>query len=179
MSENKKLSSQVDTLRTALILADVPLPAGFETSPQLAQPPPLNPEMPASVSFRTDNLNHQRLHVDWPTQPYQQPAPTPAPQWPTVGLAPSASYSRQGGNSSVKPLPILPKGMRKIKPKRVSHLMLWRHFAVSSRFQFYIRKPSSRNGLKDIGYGGGSHRLRPCSRTYLHASYTPSSRSTI
>ncbi|KAL8915770.1 MAG: hypothetical protein Q9172_006681 [Xanthocarpia lactea] len=109
MSENKKLSSQVDILRTALILADVPLPAGFETSPQLAQAPPLDPEMPASVSFRTDNLNHQRLHVDWPTQPYQQPAPTPAPQWPTVGQAPNASYSRQGGNSSAKPLPTLPK----------------------------------------------------------------------
>ena len=115
MSENKKLSSQVDTLRTALILADVPLPAGFETSPQLAQPPPLNPEMPASVSFRTDNLNHQRLHVDWPTQPYQQPAPTPAPQWPAVESAPSASYSRQGVNSSAKPLPTLPKGMQKTK----------------------------------------------------------------
>ncbi|KAL8861059.1 MAG: hypothetical protein Q9178_002572 [Gyalolechia marmorata] len=109
MSENKKLSSQVDILRTALILADVPLPAGFETSTQLAQPPSLSPEMPASVSFKTDNLNHQRLHVDWTTQPYQQPAPTPAPQWPTVGLAPSASYSRQGGNPSAKPLPTLPK----------------------------------------------------------------------
>ncbi|KAL8777532.1 MAG: hypothetical protein Q9213_007813 [Squamulea squamosa] len=109
MSENKKLLNQVDILRTALILNNVPLPAGFEDSPQLAQAPLLSPELPASVSFKTDNSNHQRLHVDWPTQSYPQPAPTPGPEAPRGGLSPGNSRSQPGWNPTSKPLPILPK----------------------------------------------------------------------
>ncbi|KAL8769824.1 MAG: hypothetical protein Q9209_004262 [Squamulea sp. 1 TL-2023] len=100
MSENKKLCDQVDILRTALILNDVPLPASFEDSSQLAQPPLLSSELPASVSFKTDNSNHQRLHVDWPTRSYQQPATKPGSGNPR---------SHPGCNPTSKPLPVLPK----------------------------------------------------------------------
>ncbi|CAL8579393.1 hypothetical protein XPA_005142 [Xanthoria parietina] len=107
-SENKKLSSQVDILRTALVLADVPLPAGFEGSPQSAQLPSIDSEFPASISFRTDSSNHQRLHVDWPTPSHSQPAPAPAPQAPTEGLAPSDFHGHEDWIPQDKPLPILP-----------------------------------------------------------------------
>ncbi|KAL8749681.1 MAG: hypothetical protein Q9199_007535 [Rusavskia elegans] len=111
-SENKKLFSQVGVLRTALILANVPLPAGFEGSPQLAQLPSLDSELPASISFRTDSSNHQRLHVDWPTQSHSQPASapasTPAPQAPTGGFAPGDFHGREDWIPQDKPLPIVP-----------------------------------------------------------------------
>ncbi|KAL8644454.1 MAG: hypothetical protein Q9226_007755 [Calogaya cf. arnoldii] len=107
-SENKKLSSQVNALRTALVLADVPLPAGFEGSPPSTQLPSLHPELPASISFRTDSSNHQRLHVDWPTQSHNQPASTAAPHAPTGG-APGYLHSHDGLNPQGKPLPVLPQ----------------------------------------------------------------------
>ncbi|KAL9042353.1 MAG: hypothetical protein Q9180_000664 [Flavoplaca navasiana] len=106
-SENKKLSNQVDVLRTALVLADVPLPAGFEGSPQLAQPLSLDPGLPASISYRTDISNHQRLHVDWPTQPDMQSAPSPAPQDFTGESAPGHS-NYEGWPPQGKPLPVPP-----------------------------------------------------------------------
>ncbi|KAL8853336.1 MAG: hypothetical protein Q9221_001812 [Calogaya cf. arnoldii] len=107
-SENKKLSSQVNVLRTALVLADVPLPAGFEGSPQSTQLSSLGPELPASISFRTDSSNHQRLHVDWPTQSQNQSASTTAPHAPTGG-APGYSHNHGGLNPQGKPLPVLPQ----------------------------------------------------------------------
>ncbi|KAI4233866.1 MAG: hypothetical protein LQ349_004148, partial [Xanthoria aureola] len=111
-SENKKLSSQVGILRTALVLADVPLPAGFEGSPQSAQLQSPDSELPASISFRTDSSNHQRLHVDWPTpshsQPASAPAPAPAPQAPTERFAPGDFHGHDDWIPQDKPLPILP-----------------------------------------------------------------------
>ncbi|KAL8807045.1 MAG: hypothetical protein Q9200_004819 [Gallowayella weberi] len=111
MSENKKLSNQVGTLRTALILANVPLPAGFEDSSQSVQPPSLNPDMPASVSFRTDSSKHQRLHVDWPVQTTWQPATIPDQPAQASGEAfiPALSHDLGDWNVGGKQLPTLPQ----------------------------------------------------------------------
>lgn len=72
MTERDKLQGQVNILRTTLLLSNVPLPAGFEDSPAPTNQTlgskdlPTAPEMPATVSYRTDDLSHKRLHVDWP-----------------------------------------------------------------------------------------------------------------
>ncbi|KAL8807063.1 MAG: hypothetical protein Q9182_000896 [Xanthomendoza sp. 2 TL-2023] len=110
MSENKKLSNQVGTLRTALIVANVPLPAGFEDSSQSAQPRSLHPETPASVSFRTDSSKHQRLHVDWPAQTTWQPASIPdrPAQAPGEAFRSDLSHDLGGWNLGGKQLPTLP-----------------------------------------------------------------------
>ncbi|KAL8841764.1 MAG: hypothetical protein Q9170_000797 [Blastenia crenularia] len=109
-----KLQSQVDLLRTTLILANVPLPPGFEGSPQLAQPTSFEIDMPATVAFKTDNLNHQRLHVSWPSPPLNQPVPTPAPApFQASQRTPTSAHDQfmSGWNShGLKPLPTLPKG---------------------------------------------------------------------
>ena len=107
---NKKLQNQVDLLRTSLILANVPLPAGFEGSPQLAQPSTFDLDMPATVAFKTDRSNHQRLHISWPSPPANQPAPAPIrapiqpPEWTT-------GTGHEQSDRGSKPLPTLPKGI--------------------------------------------------------------------
>lgn len=115
-TENKKLQDQVELLRTSLILANVPLPAGFEGSPQLAQPNPSDINMPATVAFKLDSSNHQRLHVDWPSPPTDRPTPAPAPvsmsiQPPEWTPAPLHEKAMADLNlSGAKPLPRLPNG---------------------------------------------------------------------
>ncbi|KAL8719035.1 MAG: hypothetical protein Q9225_003892 [Loekoesia sp. 1 TL-2023] len=70
--------------------------------------------MPATVAFKTDSLNHQRLHVSWPSPPANQPAPAPAtlpvqpPEW-----APASAQEHpinEWNSGGFKPLPKLPKG---------------------------------------------------------------------
>lgn len=90
MQERDKLKGQVDSLKTTIILANIPLPEGIEeietSSPALRPFPDL--DMPATVSYSNDSLDHRRLHVnfpqrqelgsqgmDYPTQTY--PASTP------------------------------------------------------------------------------------------------------
>lgn len=113
--KNKKLQDQVELLRTSLILANVPLPAGFEGSPQLAQPTPFDLDMPATVAFKPDSSNHQRLHVSWPSPPANRPAPAPVPapvqqpEWAPASL--NENTMRERNLSGSKPLPSLPKGM--------------------------------------------------------------------
>ena len=69
MQEKERLQAQIDTLKTTLILSEVPLPPGFEESPvDPAQAfGSAIPDMPATVSYRTDDSAHQRLHVNWPS----------------------------------------------------------------------------------------------------------------
>ncbi|KAI4166754.1 MAG: hypothetical protein LQ343_007776 [Gyalolechia ehrenbergii] len=111
--KNKKLQDQVELLRTSLILANVPLPAGFEGSPQLAQPTPFDLDMPATVAFKPDSSNHQRLHVSWPSPPANRPAPAPVPapvqqpEWAPASL--NENTMRERNLSGSKPLPSLPK----------------------------------------------------------------------
>lgn len=90
MQERDKLKGQVDTLRTTIILSNIPLPEGTEelgiTSPSLQ--PLSDLDMPATISYANDALDHPRLHVnfpprqefgsqamDYPTQTYPVPAP--------------------------------------------------------------------------------------------------------
>ena len=90
-----KLQSQVDSLRTTVLLSNIPLPEGIEAFDPSS--PPLRPlsdlDMPATVSYTNDTLDHPRLHVnfpqrqenssqglDYPTQTYPQSSPYEAPQ---------------------------------------------------------------------------------------------------
>ncbi|KAL8712852.1 MAG: hypothetical protein Q9220_003060 [cf. Caloplaca sp. 1 TL-2023] len=102
LQQNHKLENQVSILRTALILAEVPLPAGFEGSPQLAQPQSLASDMPSTVSYKRDDLNHQRLHIDW-AKPAQGPGAGPQ------ALTGSRYDSRDWNSAGPKPLPNLPQ----------------------------------------------------------------------
>ena len=70
MQERGKLRGQIDILRTTIILSDIPLPAGAEdtSSPSAQHTSPPNLDMPATVSYSADDLNHQRLHVNFPRQ---------------------------------------------------------------------------------------------------------------
>ncbi|KAL8950155.1 MAG: hypothetical protein Q9222_003783 [Ikaeria aurantiellina] len=104
LQQNHKLENQVSILRTALILADVPLPAGFEGSPQLAQPQSLASDMPSTVSYKRDDLNHQRLHIDW-AKPAQGPGTNS--HFPT-GIR---QDSRDWNPVDPKPLPNLPQDL--------------------------------------------------------------------
>ncbi|KAL8931920.1 MAG: hypothetical protein Q9216_007025 [Gyalolechia sp. 2 TL-2023] len=113
VEENKSLQDQVELLRTSLILANVPLPAGFEASPQLAQPASFDLDMPATVAFKSDSSNHQRLHVSWPSPSASRPAPAPTPvpvqppEWSPIPL--HEATARERNLSGAKPLPKLPK----------------------------------------------------------------------
>ncbi|KAL8956041.1 MAG: hypothetical protein Q9193_006315, partial [Seirophora villosa] len=77
---NKKLQNQVDLLHTTLLSANVQLPAGFEGSPQSAQASFPSSDMPATIAYRADTANHERLHVTWPEPPPPPPARKPLPQ---------------------------------------------------------------------------------------------------
>ncbi|KAI4122270.1 MAG: hypothetical protein LQ338_005917, partial [Usnochroma carphineum] len=115
---NKKLQNQVDLLRTALIVGDVPLPPGIEGSSQSTQPTSSPFDMPATVAFKTDNANRGRLHITWPDPPPPQPVPQQQTQsrpehftqafersfTPTVD-----HFSGDWCGSNYKPLPHLPK----------------------------------------------------------------------
>ncbi|KAL8867177.1 MAG: hypothetical protein Q9174_005827, partial [Haloplaca sp. 1 TL-2023] len=104
MQETTKLQSQVDSLLSSLNSANIPLPAGFEGSLETAQAGDINFDMPATVSYRTDDLDHQRLHIDWP--------PTSASTWQTSQArvkSPATTFDSQWDHSGAKPLPGLPQ----------------------------------------------------------------------
>lgn len=119
---NKRLQNQVDLLHTTLLSANVQLPAGFEGSPQSAQASFSSSDMPATIAYRADNANHERLHVTWPEPPPPPPARKPLPQSAQCSQQPpdlsfevnfdsAVDHSNQDwyGTGS-KPLPHLPRG---------------------------------------------------------------------
>ena len=71
MQERDKIKGQVETLRTTIILSNIPLPEGTEELGTTS--PPLQPlsdlDMPATVSYANDALDHPRLHVNFPPRP--------------------------------------------------------------------------------------------------------------
>ena len=85
MQERDKFQGQVEILRTTLIFSNIPLPPGIDPPPTVpSQPLTSNdPEM-ATVSYRTDDLNHQRLHMNWmaPTAQNYPQINQPLPQRP-------------------------------------------------------------------------------------------------
>ncbi|KAL8760631.1 MAG: hypothetical protein Q9184_003191 [Pyrenodesmia sp. 2 TL-2023] len=72
---NEKLQNRVDLLQSTLARANLPLPAGCGGPSQTTQSASVPFDMPAIVAFKTDNANHERLHVTWPVSPQQQLAP--------------------------------------------------------------------------------------------------------
>lgn len=68
MQERDKLQSQIVNLKNTIILSNIPLPEGTEDIGTSS--PPLRPfadlDMPATVSYSNDALNHPRLHVNFP-----------------------------------------------------------------------------------------------------------------
>lgn len=112
MTERDKLEGQVNILRATLVLSNVPLPAGFEDSatpanqtigstdqPYSSTDLPTVPDMPATVSYRTDDLSHRRLHVNWPLSQGQYSGFDPAHQ------------QAFRDSSAGKPLPTVPTSL--------------------------------------------------------------------
>ena len=104
MEDKEKLQKQIDILKNNHIFSNLPLPPGFEdASTPLAQPPQqFSFDMPATVSYSADDLNHQRLHVD-----LQRQDPTPGLGYPTQTHPIAATY--QGHQDQQAP-PDLPNG---------------------------------------------------------------------
>lgn len=100
MQERDKLQSQVDTLRTTVVLSDISLPAEFEgiPAPSAPQLPLSGIDMPATVSYGADDLNHQRLHVNFPRQ-----IPCQGMDYPSQTYPPTNPY--QGNQLSGTPQP--------------------------------------------------------------------------
>ncbi|KAK0508362.1 hypothetical protein JMJ35_009446 [Cladonia borealis] len=102
LEDKEKLQRQVDILKNNHIFSELPLPPGFEsdTTP-LAQPPQLSDfEMPATVSYAADDLNHQRLHVN-----FQRQDPSQGLGYPTQIYPMAASYQ---GHQDPQATPDLP-----------------------------------------------------------------------
>jgi len=84
MQEKDKLQGQVDLLRNAVILNNIPLPAGVEELSTASAPPrPLSDlDMLATVSYSADDFNHDRLHVNFPQQDPSQGLGYPTQTYP-------------------------------------------------------------------------------------------------
>ena len=66
MQEKDRLRGQVNMLRTTLMFSNIPLPPGIDqpTMPE-DQIIGFNDSEIATVSYRTDELSHERLHLNW------------------------------------------------------------------------------------------------------------------
>lgn len=107
MEDKEKLQKQVDILKNNHIFSELPLPPGFEdASTPLAQlPQQFGFDMPATVSYSADDLNHQRLHVD-----LQRQDPAQGLGYPTQTYPMAASYQGQQGQQGQQAAPDLPNG---------------------------------------------------------------------
>ncbi|KAK3169810.1 hypothetical protein OEA41_009194 [Lepraria neglecta] len=104
MQEKEKLEKQVDILKTNHFLSELPLPAGIEDESPLAQPPPLSDfDMPATISYSNDELNHQRLHVNFPRQDPSQGLGYPTQTYPMA--APYQGHPQSQNPQSAPDLP--------------------------------------------------------------------------
>ena len=79
VEERNKLQAQIDNLKGVLVSSNLPLPPDLvdhNIDPNAAQTQPfLDFDMPATVSFATDSLQHERLHVAWPEPSSSQAQP--------------------------------------------------------------------------------------------------------
>lgn len=107
MEERDKFQGQVEILRTTLIFSNIPLPPGVDPPPTVpSQPLSSNdPEM-ATVSYRADDLSHQRLHVNWmaPTAPNYPQMNQSLPQRP-LHAGHSQGYQGPAGGRNLSSLP--------------------------------------------------------------------------
>lgn len=78
IEERDKLRSQIENLKVLIISANLPLPPDL-VDPEEPTTAPAAPtfdfDMPAKVSYSTDNLQHGRLHVQWPERSSGHPNP--------------------------------------------------------------------------------------------------------
>ena len=110
MQERDKLQNQIDTLKTTIILSNIPLPEGTEdteTSSPHSRPLP-DFDMPTTVSYSNDDLDHARLHVKFPQrhEPSTQGADYTTQSYPLS----SAYQGQQQYNSVLQSAPDLPNG---------------------------------------------------------------------
>ena len=69
MRQRDEFQAQVEILKTALLLSNIPLPPGIDGSlAEATRPFDLTDSDMASISYRMDDASHQRLHVDWTPQ---------------------------------------------------------------------------------------------------------------
>ena len=110
MQERDKLQSQVVNLKNNIILSNIPLPEGIEDiGTSSAPPPPLSDlDMPATVSYSNDALDHPRLHVNFPQrrEPSSQGMDYPTQTYP---LSSPYQENQQYTNVPQSP-PDLPNG---------------------------------------------------------------------
>ena len=110
LQERDKLKGQIETLRTTVILSNIPLPEGVEdigtTSPPLQQLSTF--DMPATVSYANDALDHPRLHVNFPQR---QEMSSQGMDYPTQTYPVSAPYQGHDPYANVtQSAPDLPNG---------------------------------------------------------------------
>ena len=110
MQERDKLRNQVDNLKTTIIVSNIPLPDGIEdvgiSSSPLRTTSPF--DMPATVSYSNDALDHPRLHVNFPQRQdsISQAIDYPAQTYPL----PSPYQGHRQYNNIPQSAPDLPNG---------------------------------------------------------------------
>ncbi|KAL9628167.1 MAG: hypothetical protein Q9164_007372 [Protoblastenia rupestris] len=91
LTERDDLRNAIQVLKVTIISANLSLPPGIDDPEPTSLPPPASQfDMPATVSYFQDDLDHQRLHVSWPdpsNQTFslvdtQRPNGTPLPHHP-------------------------------------------------------------------------------------------------
>ncbi|KAL8660475.1 MAG: hypothetical protein Q9202_006511 [Teloschistes flavicans] len=106
MQHNNKLQNQVDSLLSAITKANIPLPAGFQAPAKAIQPVTFDYSMPTTISYKTDDLDHPRLHLGWPASSGgQQFQPDRE-----GSISPHEQFAKQPNINNAKPLPNLPQG---------------------------------------------------------------------
>ncbi|KAL8641552.1 MAG: hypothetical protein Q9228_001649 [Teloschistes exilis] len=105
MQQNNKLQTQVDCLLSAITKANVPLPADFQPPAKVTQPINFDYSMPTTVSYKTDDLNNPRLHLDWPASSGVQPFQPDR----EGSVSPHEQFAKQSNINNIKPLPNLPQ----------------------------------------------------------------------
>ncbi|KAL9124870.1 MAG: hypothetical protein Q9217_005849 [Psora testacea] len=104
VTERDNLQNTIQTLKITIISANLPLPPGVDDPEPTSLPPAVSQyDMPATISYGQDELNHQRLHVSWP-DPSAQASATAYIQQP-YGM--SSPYDNQHSFAQ-KPLPDFP-----------------------------------------------------------------------
>ena len=110
MQERDKLQSQVDNLKTTIFLSNIPLPEGIEDVGTSSSPLRTlsHLDMPATVSYSNDALDHPRLHVNFPQR---QESSSQAIDYPTQTYPlPSPYQGHQQYNNVPQSAPDLPNG---------------------------------------------------------------------
>ncbi|KAI4199681.1 MAG: hypothetical protein LQ350_004472 [Teloschistes chrysophthalmus] len=107
MQQNNKLQTQVNSLLSAITKANLPLPADFQPPAKAGQPINFDYSMPTTISYKTDDLNNQRLHLDWPASSGVQPFQPDR----EGSVSPHEQFAKQSNINNIKPLPNLPQGM--------------------------------------------------------------------